>query len=173
MRVALRSSAIGEDSELSFAGQYLSVLNVSSDQLLPTYKQVVASLYTSRAISYRLNKGIRDEDIAMSVACLEMIDSLASGIIYTHHPINPLDNDILISRLGAGTLCRGRVGHSRFLTGFQMDRSAILISAISHKPVQLIHSPEGGVEGNSRAAEKQDSFPVFRRTRSAPWPNMP
>jgi pyruvate,water dikinase len=67
----MRSSAIGEDSELSFAGQYLTILNVPGDELLPAYKKILASLYTPRAISYRLNKGIRDEDIAMSVVCLD------------------------------------------------------------------------------------------------------
>ena len=60
------------------------------DKLVLTYNMVVASLYTPRAISYRLNKGIRDEDIAMSVACLQMMDSVASGIIYTRHPFKPL-----------------------------------------------------------------------------------
>ena len=46
-----RSSAIGEDSELSFAGQYLSVLNVPTAGLFQAYKDVLASLYTPRAIS--------------------------------------------------------------------------------------------------------------------------
>ncbi len=49
-KVALRSSAIGEDSELSYAGQYLSVLNVPAEKIMDTYKLVIASLYTSRAI---------------------------------------------------------------------------------------------------------------------------
>ncbi|MFH0813383.1 MAG: PEP/pyruvate-binding domain-containing protein, partial [Pseudomonadota bacterium] len=65
LQVSMRSSAIGEDSELSYAGQYLSVLNVPREKLIQTYKYVIASLFTPRAISYRLNKGIRDEDIAM------------------------------------------------------------------------------------------------------------
>ena len=81
--VALRSSAIGEDSELSYAGQYVSILNVPRDRIVQTYKLVVASLYTPRAISYRLNKGMRDEDLAMSVACIEMVQSVASGVIYS------------------------------------------------------------------------------------------
>ncbi len=52
----MRSSAIGEDSDLSFAGQYLSRLNVPPAQLLLAYKEVLASLYSPRAISYRFNK---------------------------------------------------------------------------------------------------------------------
>jgi len=58
LRISMRSSAIGEDEELSHAGQYLSMLNVSADKLVQTYKFIVASLYTPRAISYRLAKGI-------------------------------------------------------------------------------------------------------------------
>ncbi len=45
-KISMRSSAIGEDAELSHAGQYLSMLNVSADKLLQTYKFIVASLYT-------------------------------------------------------------------------------------------------------------------------------
>jgi len=56
-RVSMRSSAIGEDSELSFAGQYLSLLNVPENQLLQSYKFIVASVYTPRAISYPSTRG--------------------------------------------------------------------------------------------------------------------
>lgn len=97
LAVALRSSAIGEDSEFSFAGQYLSVLNVPRRRLVTTYRYVLASLYTSRAISYRLLKGIVDEDMGMSVACLEMISSVASGVMYTRHPFNSHDDRVLIN----------------------------------------------------------------------------
>lgn len=97
LSVALRSSAIGEDSEFSFAGQYLSVLNVPRRRLLTTYRFVLASLYNSRAISYRLLKGIVDEDMSMSVACLEMISSVASGVMYTRHPFNRHDDRVLIN----------------------------------------------------------------------------
>ncbi len=97
VRVSMRSSAIGEDSELSFAGQYLTLLNVPGDQLLPAYKKILASLYTPRAISYRLNKGIRDEDLAMSVVCLQMVEAVASGVMYSHHPFNVRDDNLLIS----------------------------------------------------------------------------
>lgn len=97
LAVALRSSAIGEDSELSFAGQYLSVLNVPRQRLVTTYRYVLASLYTARAISYRLLKGIVDEDMGMSVACLEMIESVASGVMYTRHPFHAHDDRVLIN----------------------------------------------------------------------------
>lgn len=78
--LAVRSSALGEDGELSFAGQYLTLLNVKSDQICDAYKSIIASLYSARAISYRISKGIYDADMAMAVACIRMIDSAASGV---------------------------------------------------------------------------------------------
>ena len=156
-KVALRSSAIGEDSELSFAGQYLSVLNVSSDQLIENYKKVVASLYTPRAMAYRLNKGIRDEDIAMSVACLQMLNSKSSGVIYTHHPFNLLEDHITITAVwGLGPYAvEGRITPDSYTVAKDGSLN-ILVTAISHKPVQLINDPQGGIKEVPVLVEDQD-----------------
>ncbi len=53
IRWAVRSSAIGEDLEYSFAGQFSSILNVPSNELLDKYKEVVSSKYNSRSIMYQ------------------------------------------------------------------------------------------------------------------------
>lgn len=95
--VALRSSAIGEDGELSFAGQYLSVLGVTSERLASTYKMVLASLFTPRAMAYRLLRGIPFEGVSMGVACLELVPSQAAGVMYTTSPTDPLDRRVLIN----------------------------------------------------------------------------
>ena len=156
-RVAMRSSAIGEDSELSFAGQYRSLLNVPADKLIDAYKEVVASLYTPRAISYRLNKGIRDEDIAMSVACLQMIDSSASGVIYTHHPLNLFEDNITITAVwGLGPYAvEGRITPDSY-TVAKDGSLTILVTSISHKPVQLVNDPEGGTKEIAVPSGDQD-----------------
>ena len=156
-RVAMRSSAIGEDSELSFAGQYRSILNVPADEIIDAYKEVVASLYTPRAISYRLNKGIRDEDIAMSVACLQMIDSSASGVIYTHHPLNLFDNNITVTAVwGLGPYAvEGRITPDSY-TVAKDGTLTILVTGISHKPVQLVNDPEGGTKEIAVPSDDQD-----------------
>ncbi|MCA1962136.1 MAG: phosphoenolpyruvate synthase [Desulfomonile sp.] len=145
-RVALRSSAIGEDSELSYAGQYLSVLNVTRDRIIDTYKLILASLYTPRAISYRLNKGLRDEDIAMSVACIEMVPSVASGVIYTRHPFNPIEDNIVVTAVwGLGPYAvDGVITPDMYVVSKDLDFT-LIESRVSAKPVQLVANPTGGL----------------------------
>jgi len=146
LRVALRSSALGEDSELSFAGQYLSVLNVPRLRLLANYRYVVASLYTPRAISYRLFKGIVDEDMAMSVACLEMIDSVASGVMYTRHPFHAEDDRILINAVwGLGPYAVDGVITPDSLS-VAREGLAIEDARVAEKPVRLVCAPGGTLE---------------------------
>lgn len=145
-RVSLRSSAIGEDSELSFAGQYLSVLNVPRDKLLQTYQYVLASLYTPRAISYRLSKGIPDEDAAMSVACLQMVNSVASGVVYSRHPFNLLEDNIIVNAVwGLGPYAvDGIVTPDTYVV--KKDEDLTLLEArVTLKPVQLVSNPDGGL----------------------------
>ncbi|HJX32162.1 MAG TPA: PEP/pyruvate-binding domain-containing protein, partial [Thermodesulfobacteriota bacterium] len=154
--VSLRSSARGEDSELSFAGQYLSVLNVSRDKLIDTYKHIVASLFTPRAISYRFAKGIRDEDIAMGVVCLQMIEAMTSGVVYSRHPFNLLENHIIISAVwGLGTYAVEGVITPDTYTVAKEKTHTILQTTVAIKPSQLISNPDGGLKEVVVPNEKQ------------------
>lgn len=98
VRVSVRSSAVGEDaSGASFAGQYRSELNVSPQNLLTVYKEILASKYSVTAISYRLNRGMRDEDVPMCVGCMAMVDSLAGGVAYSRSPTEPRSDALFIN----------------------------------------------------------------------------
>ena len=79
----VRSSAVSEDGELSFAGQYTSIPDVAGPDLLAAYKEVLASKYSARAVSYRLRRGLADQETPMAVLVLTMIEAVVSGVIYT------------------------------------------------------------------------------------------
>lgn len=94
--IAMRSSALGEDSSISFAGQYLTVLNVPSQRILDAYRRIIASLFSPEAIAYRLHMAITFDMAVMAVACQETIDARASGVMFTRHPVDPAQDRILI-----------------------------------------------------------------------------
>ena len=97
IELAVRSSALGEDVHgISFAGQYGSELNVGSENILQAYKNVVASKYSLAAMSYRLNRGIREEDTAVCVGFMPMIDAVSGGVAYTGNPADIRDDSIIV-----------------------------------------------------------------------------
>ena len=111
MRVAVRSSAAGEDSESSFAGQYHTVLNTEKADLPDAYKAVLASKYSPEAIYYRINVGLSDVETPMAVLVLGMIDAETSGVIYTQDLDEPESERMMIHAVrGLGErLVSGRV----------------------------------------------------------------
>ncbi len=105
VRTALRSSAVKEDGKASFAGQYRTLLNVERGDLLDGYKKVMAGKYASRALFYRIGRGILDSEASMAVLVLGMIDAAASGVMYTRDPRAPASGNVLIHSIwGQGEL---------------------------------------------------------------------
>jgi pyruvate,water dikinase len=81
---AVRSSALHEGGpEMSFAGQSRSLLNVSPEHLADAFRRVVASKYSPQAITYRLSRGYRDDEVAMCCCVVRMIDAVAAGVLYS------------------------------------------------------------------------------------------
>lgn len=101
LRVAVRSSAVGEDTASSFAGQYHTELNVSRDNLIEAYKKVIASRFSLRAVQYRRRYGFEEGDTPMGVACLGMVDAAVSGVSYSVDPVQP-DSGIMRMAAVAG-----------------------------------------------------------------------
>lgn len=116
--VAVRSSATAEDSEdASFAGQQDTYLNVTGEErVLECAKKCIASLFTDRAISYRVKKGFDHMDIGLSVGIQKMVNSEASGVIFTIDPDSGNENVIVIdSSWGLGeSVVSGKVIPDKF-----------------------------------------------------------
>lgn len=97
--VAVRSSATAEDlPEASFAGQqdtYLWVRGV--DDLLDRTRRCFASLFTARAVAYRMRMGFPHEQVALSVGVQKMVNSQSAGVMFTLNPSNGDRSSIVIN----------------------------------------------------------------------------
>ena len=95
---AVRSSAIGEDSATSsFAGIFDTYLGVcDGDQVLEAVRRCWASLFTARAVAYRLRAGVHHRDMPMAVGVLELIHAQASGVAFSASPVTGRTDRIVI-----------------------------------------------------------------------------
>ncbi len=82
-KVAVRSSAINEDGDCSFAGQYKTILNVERSGIGAAYREILASKYSPESLFYRISQGLGDEETAMSVLVQVMVAAKSSGVLYT------------------------------------------------------------------------------------------
>ena len=116
----MRSSATAEDlADASFAGQQETFLNIHGlDNLLKAVRNVFASLYNDRAISYRVHKGFIHSEVALSVGVQRMVrsDIGASGVMFTLDTESGFDKVVFITAsYGLGeTVVQGAVNPDEF-----------------------------------------------------------
>ena len=154
IRLALRSSAVAEDSQSSFAGQYRTVLNVGKDSVLNAYKTVIASKYSASALFYRISYGLSDIETPMAVLALEMINADASGIIYTRDLENTHSNRMQIHSIW---------GLGESLVGGEQSADTITVSRQKKQPPRII-------EKKIRIQATQMVFSKNRGTEIVPLP---
>ena len=151
--VAVRSSATAEDLPgASFAGQQESYLNVRGERaLLSTCRQCIASLFTDRAISYRVDKGFEHSNVALSVGVQRMVrsDRGAAGVLFTIDTETGFPDVVLLnSSYGLGeSVVKGRVDPDEFLIfkpTLLKGQRPIIKRAVGAKQEKLIYSERGG-----------------------------
>ena len=154
VKVSMRSSALGEDSrDSSFAGQYHTELNVSYNTLICSYKKVLASKYSPQAITYRFNKGFRDEDIVMCVGCMAMVEAVSSGVMYSKNPGDINNNQVFINAVpGLGkSVVEGSISPDLFVASREPTIKILKkeihvkdqgILTFSNKELQTVELPE-------------------------------
>lgn len=168
LKVAMRSSALGEDSDLSFAGQYVSILNVTKERLFWAYKVILASLYTPRAIAYRHNMGLRDEDVYMAVACIRMVESRSSGVLYTRDPSNPKSEYLVINSVwGLGPYAvDGTIEPDTFYVS-RTSPHTLLEAKIPKKPKMLVMGEDGKLLDQEVPLEKEKAPSISEKEASS------
>ena len=157
--VAVRSSATSEDSEeASFAGLQDTYLWVrGAEQVLKQLRACWASLYNDESVSYRLRRGIAEEQLAMGVVVQRMVDARCAGVMFTRSPTSGDRSVVCLEGswgLGSG-LVSGEVTPDRYvvnkITG-EITRRDVAVKTLAHVP-----RPEGGVAVEEVPAERQAS----------------
>ncbi len=154
---AVRSSATAEDlPDASFAGQQETFLNVHGiDEVLHKMKEVFASLYNDRAISYRVHKGFAHDVVALSAGVQRMVrsDLGAAGVMFTIDTESGFDQVVFItSSYGLGeTVVQGAVNPDEFYVHKPMLRAgnkAVIRRNLGSKLIQMVFTtPEEKAEG--------------------------
>lgn len=144
---AVRSSATAEDlPDASFAGQQETFLNVSGiDQILAKMKDVFASLYNDRAISYRVHKGFEHSQVALSAGVQRMVrsDLGAAGVMFTLDTESGFEDVVFItSSFGLGeSVVQGAVNPDEFYVHKPMlkaGKKAIIRRSLGSKLEQMV-----------------------------------
>ncbi len=145
VRVAVRSSAVVEDTTSSFAGQFESVLNVPPAGVAAAYRHVIASKFQVEALRYALARGFVDEQVTMPVLFMAMIMPKSSGIAYSRNPGSPWCATITAVPGLAQTIADGR-GIPDVYQVVDAEPPRIEEVVPGSRPPTLLCAAEGGLE---------------------------
>ncbi len=165
--VAVRSSATAEDlPEASFAGQQETFLNVTTlDDVYKRIKEVFASLYNDRAISYRVHQGFEHADVALSAGIQRMVrsDIGASGVMFSIDTESGFDDAVFVtSSWGLGEcVVQGSVNPDEFYIhkpGLKKNRQALLRKSRGSKKIKMVYGDTSAVETIDVPSDDQRRF---------------
>ncbi|WP_420794874.1 phosphoenolpyruvate synthase [Hahella chejuensis] len=152
MAVAVRSSATAEDlPDASFAGQQETFLNiVGVDNIRHAVKEVFASLFNDRAISYRAHHGFEHSHVALSAGIQRMVrsESASSGVMFTLDTESGFKDVVFITAsYGLGeTVVQGAVNPDEFYVHkptFEAGRPAVLRRNLGSKAIKMVYGDHG------------------------------
>ncbi len=165
--VAVRSSATAEDlPTASFAGQHESYLNVHGEaEVFDACRKCFASIFTDRAIVYRIDNGFDHFKVALSVGVMKMVrsDRAASGVIFTLDTESGFrDVVFLTGSYGLGeNIVQGKVDPDEFYVHkptFRQGRRAVLSRALGGKEMRLVFA-----RGAGEASTRNEPTPLALR----------
>jgi pyruvate,water dikinase len=172
---AVRSSATAEDlPDASFAGQQETFLNVVGiDDVLHKMREVFASLYNDRAISYRVHKGFAHSDVALSAGVQRMVrsDVGSAGVMFTIDTESGFKDVVFItSSYGLGeTVVQGAVNPDEFYVhkpALKAGKLAIIRRNLGSKLVRMEFSSEQEKSATGKLVKTTDTPPEHRNRYS-------
>ncbi len=164
--VAVRSSATAEDlPDASFAGQQETFLNIRGlENVMVAIKEVFASLFNDRAISYRVHQGFEHEEVALSAGIQRMVRSEtgASGVMFTLDTESGFDGVVFItSSYGLGeTVVQGAVNPDEFYvhkTGLADNRPAILRRNLGSKRIKMVYGASNDTDNSVQTVDVDEA----------------
>jgi phosphoenolpyruvate synthase/pyruvate phosphate dikinase len=151
---AVRSSATTEDSPAaSFAGQHDTFLNVPGSAVLDHVKRCWASLFTERAVTYRLHHGIDHRSGHMAVVVQRMVTADAAGTMFTADPVT--SNRHIVSVEAVFGLGDAVVSGLVNADAFKVRAGEIVERSIATKRLAVAASPRGGTEQHPIEPDRQ------------------
>jgi len=172
---AVRSSATAEDlPDASFAGQQETFLNVVGiDEVLHKMKEVFASLYNDRAISYRVHKGFAHADVALSAGVQRMVrsDLGAAGVMFTIDTESGFKDVVFItSSYGLGeTVVQGAVNPDEFYVhkpSLRAGRHAVIRRNLGSKLIKMEFASAADRAASGKLVTTVDTAPEQRNRYS-------
>jgi len=167
LSLAVRSSATAEDlPTASFAGQQDTYLNIKGDEeLLESCRRCFASLFTDRAIHYRIDQGFDHFKVALSIGIMKMVrsDLASSGVMFSLDTETGFKDVVFITgAYGLGeNVVQGAVDPDEFYVHkptFELGHRAVLRRALGAKKIKMIYA-----EGSTREPIKNISTPKADR----------
>jgi rifampicin phosphotransferase len=153
---AVRSSATAEDlPTASFAGQQDSYLNVVGPaEILAHVSRCMASLFTERAVIYRLRNGFDDRQVQMAVVVQRMVFPQAAGLLFTADPVTSDRKVVSVeASFGLGeALVAGLVNPDVY----RVRGDAVVARTVGAKRLAIYALPDGGTEERAVAADRQE-----------------
>jgi len=150
---AVRSSAVGEDSEnASFAGQHATILNVrDQDHLVDAVLQVRESAHTESARAYRRTLGMQ-ETPRVGVVVQRMIEPDCAGVMFTKNPLDGANERVIEASWGLGeAVVAGVVVPDNYALD---DQGRVLRRTAGEKDIALRSSPSGGTVEEAVTGER-------------------
>ncbi len=166
---AVRSSATGEDAaDASFAGQFDTYLGVSGrHRVVDAVRRCWASLFSARALGYRLRQGLDHRDSPMAVGVIELVQARASGVAFSIHPVTgKQDRMVIEGSWGWGeAVVQGLVTPDHIEVG-KADRR-VLAHHVGHKEVVSAFDYAAGMVVEHEMPKRLVDLPVLDAEQTA------